>query len=284
MKSPITYEKYGSGIADLVVLDPDHPGFRDPVYRARRNEIAKIALEYEEGDRVPAAPYTEEEHVVWNQVWNQLAPAHDTYVCRALNDMQAALPLDRVQIPQLSALNQVLMVSTGYRMEPVAGLVVARTFLARLGRRIFLSTQYIRHFSKPMYTPEPDIIHELIGHAASLAHPGIAEVNQAMGIIAEFCSETEMARIESVYWYTMEFGAALEQGEVHAVGAGLLSSFGELQQIRNGPTLLDWDLNLMAQTPYDPTEYQPQLFVAPSFDRMLTDILAWLDKGRWRDG
>ncbi len=77
MKSPITYEKYGSGIADLVVLDPDHPGFRDPVYRARRNEIAKIALEYEEGDRVPAAPYTEEEHAVWSQVWNQLAPAHD---------------------------------------------------------------------------------------------------------------------------------------------------------------------------------------------------------------
>ena len=284
MKSPLTYEKYGSGIADLVVLDPEHPGFRDPVYRARRNEIAKIALEYQEGDRVPAAPYTEEEHAVWHLVWSQLAPAHDTHVCRALNDMQAALPLDRVRIPQLSALNQVLMVSTGYRMEPVAGLVVARNFLAKLGRRIFLSTQYIRHFSKPMYTPEPDIIHELIGHAASLAHPGVAEVNQAMGILAQRCSETEMARIESVYWYTMEFGVAMERGEVHAVGAGLLSSIGELQQIRNGPTLLDWDLNLMACTPYDPTDYQPQLFVAPSFGRMLADIMAWLDKGGWRDG
>ena len=284
MKSPLTYEKYGSGIADLVVLDPEHPGFRDPVYRARRNEIAKIALEYQEGDRVPAAPYTEEEHAVWHQVWSQLAPAHDSHVCGALNDMQAALPLDRVRIPQLSALNQVLMVSTGYRMEPVAGLVVARNFLAKLGRRIFLSTQYIRHFSKPMYTPEPDIIHELIGHAASLAHPGVAEVNQAMGILAQRCSETEMARIESVYWYTMEFGVAMERGEVHAVGAGLLSSIGELQQIRNGPTLLDWDLNLMACTPYDPTDYQPQLFVAPSFGRMLADIMAWLDKGGWRDG
>ena len=284
MKSPITHEKYGSGIADLVVLDPEHPGFRDPVYRARRNEIAKIALEYQQGDRVPDAPYTDEEHVVWNQVWSQLAPAHDPYVCRALNEMQSALPLDRVQIPQLSDLNKILTMSTGYRMEPVAGLVVARNFLARLGQRVFLSTQYIRHHSKPMYTPEPDIIHELIGHAASLAHPGIAKINETIGIIAELCTDAEMARIESVYWYTMEFGVAWEEGEVHAVGAGLLSSFGELQQIRHKPTLLDWDLNLMAATPYDPTDYQPQLFVAPSFDRMLSDLLTWLDNGSWRDG
>ena len=32
----------------FVELDPDHPGFKDEGYRSRRNEIAKIALEWNE--------------------------------------------------------------------------------------------------------------------------------------------------------------------------------------------------------------------------------------------
>ena len=37
----------------LVKLDPDHPGFRDPEYRARRNHIAEIALTYQPGAEIP---------------------------------------------------------------------------------------------------------------------------------------------------------------------------------------------------------------------------------------
>ncbi len=29
---------------DIVQLNPDHPGFRDPEYRRRRNQIAQIAM------------------------------------------------------------------------------------------------------------------------------------------------------------------------------------------------------------------------------------------------
>ena len=86
-----------------------------------------------------------------------------------------------------------------------------------------------------------------------------------------------------VYWWVIEFGLCEEAGEVKAVVAGLLSSAGELSAINKDPVLKPWDLNHIARTSYDPTCMQPQLFVAPSFDRMLDEVIDWVQGGGWSD-
>jgi phenylalanine-4-hydroxylase len=267
-----------------VLLNDEHPGFHDRHYRARRDEIARIALAYQEGDAVPHAPYTEDEHGVWRSVQRLLHPLHEQRVCAELREASTRFPLDPERIPQLSDINAQLHSTTGFRMEPVMGLVRARTFLSALGREVFLSTQYIRHHSRPLYTPEPDVIHELIGHAASLAHPQLAEVNACIGRAACNANDRELQRLERVYWYSLEFGLVEEEGKLKALGAGLLSSAGELEQIESGPELRAWDLDTIAETPYDPTGMQPQLYVAPSFRRLIGDIADWVECGAWKRG
>ncbi len=274
---------HAGGAEDLVELDPDHPGFRDQVYRDRRNQIARIALSYQSGNSVPEAPYVPEEHHVWKSIWSALAPLHKEKVAAEILELQRFLPLSQEEIPQLRRLNQQLSNAAGFRMEPVAGLVTARTFMRYLGKRVFLSTQYIRHHSKPFYTPEPDVVHELIGHAATLVHPGIAEVNRLLGMAADVANDREMDRIGNIYWYTMEFGLVEESGEVKAYGAGLLSSVGELEGYSKNATLHAWDLAKIARTGFDPTRYQTELYVAPSFTQMLVEVSRWVRNGDWRD-
>jgi phenylalanine-4-hydroxylase len=261
-----------------VPLSADHPGFRDAAYRRRRDAIAQIARAHERGAPVPDAPYTDDEQRVWRAIWRELAPLHTRHVCRELRDVQDRLGLARGPIPQLAGLNVALQAATGFRMEPVTGLVEARTFLTALADGCFLSTQYIRHASRPRYTPEPDVVHEAIGHAASLTHPRIAAVNRAFGAAAARADPARLRQIERVYRYTREFGVVREHGQPRAFGAGLLSSAGELAHLHEGAELLEADLPTMAETDYDPTDLQPRLFAARSFDDLLDPLERWLER------
>ena len=275
--------RHAGGTQDLVDLAPDHPGFNDLEYRQRRNEIAQLSLSFRSGDPVPVVEYSRAEHRVWEIVWDSLREGHARWACRESRALQSVLPLNPSRIPQLEEVNSRLMGVSGFRMEPVAGLIQSRTFLRYLGKRVFLSTQYMRHSSRPLYTPEPDVVHELIGHAATLVHPGIAELNRLMGLAADVADEEEMVLISNVYWYTLEFGVVMEDGHPKAFGAGLLSSGGELERIGSGAVaLLDWDLDKISETGFDPTQFQDSLFVAPNFTRILTDVSAWIRAGGWR--
>jgi phenylalanine-4-hydroxylase len=262
---------------DLVRLDPDHPGFKDPVYLTRRNEIARLALAHREGDPLPHVEYTPEEQAVWAMTWERLGPLHGTHACNEWLESSRVLALDRSRLPQLDDVNVTLRES-GFRMLPVAGLISGRGFLSAMAQGVFRSTQYMRHHSVPFYTPEPDVIHELVGHAASLFHPDIVRLSRLFGEAASGANDEAMRRLELVYWYTLEFGLVEESGGLKTYGAGILSSFGEMERMTNEAELRPLDFEVASTLPYDPTRYQPVLFVSPSWDRMVGDVSDWLKK------
>ncbi|MFO0551660.1 MAG: phenylalanine 4-monooxygenase [Polyangiaceae bacterium] len=262
---------------ELVVLDQDHPGFRDAAYRARRDTIARVARAYRDGSAVPDVPYTDDEHAVWRTVQESLAPLHARYACSAYQRGAAMLDLPRARIPQLAEVNRALAARGGFSLVPVAGLVSPRVFMQELFSQRFLSTQYIRHHSRPLYTPEPDVIHELVGHAPTLIEPAFIALNRAFGS-ATLATHDERAvtRLIRLYWYTLEFGAVEEAGQLRVFGAGLLSSFGELGRFEAAAELVPLDIGRVVETPFDPTSYQSTIFVAPSFDALSRTLLGYL--------
>jgi phenylalanine-4-hydroxylase len=66
---------------------------------------------------------------------------------------------------------------------------------------------------------------------------------------------------------TVEFGVVVEDGELRAYGAGIPSSYGEIDELRgmgHGPI----DLIEMGTAEYDITRYQPVLYHAKSLDEV----------------
>src|SRR5712664_553127 len=206
----------------IVQLNPDHPGFRDASYRARRNEIARLAMEYQPGTQIPDAPYDAKEHQLWQSILEIIEPQHRWRACKEYLDCIARLDLPRDRIPQLGEVSRKVEAISGFRLEPVAGLVAPRVFLESLANGVFLCTQYIRHHSTPLYTPEPDVVHEIVGHAVTLASERLAQLNRLFGeAVKRAQSEEVMEELARIYWFTIEFGVLLEDGKVKAYGTGL---------------------------------------------------------------
>jgi phenylalanine-4-hydroxylase len=251
-----------------VQLGRGHPGFADPVYRERRDRLATLAARWEPGQPVPTADYTDDEHEVWRIVSEDLVAKHRRLACREFLDGKDELGLPTDHIPQLAEVSATLDGLTGYGYRPAAGLVPLREFYGSLADREFFSTQYVRHHSVPLYTPEPDVIHEVIGHGNTLAHKGFTALYESAGrAVRRLETEEALQFVSKVFWFTLEFGVVHEADGLKAYGAGILSSPGEIEEFR-GMDVRPLDLARMGTTDYDITGYQDVLYAAESFTQV----------------
>ena len=250
-----------------VQLGKGHPGFADPEYRSRRDALATLASQWQLGQPLPTADYTDAEHDVWRVVSEDLVAKHRAYACQEFLDGKEALGLPTDHIPQLARVSELLEPLTGYSYRPAAGLVPLRDFYGSLEDRAFWSTQYVRHHSVPLYTPEPDVLHEVVGHGNTLADPRFTRLYEAAGATNRVETDEALQFISKVFWFTLEFGVVRQDGELKAYGAGILSSPGEIEEFR-GMTIRPLDVLAMGTTDYDITVYQDLLYAARSWTQI----------------
>jgi phenylalanine-4-hydroxylase len=154
----------------------------------------------------------------------------------------------------------------------VPGLVPDEVFFDHLANRRFPAGQFIRKPQELDYLQEPDIFHDVFGHVPMLAQHDVADFMQAMG--AEGLSALRagaLHRLARLYWYSVEFGLAKEDGETRIYGAGLLSSFGEshFSLESDKPKRRAFDIPEVLRTRYRSDAFQRGYFVIESFDAML---------------
>lgn len=247
-------------------LHIDHPGANDQDYRTRRDYIAGLSKNFRMTGTITDVDYNQREQRVWRYVAEELEDLHQRYASRFYLQAKKDLGITTKQIPQLSEMNRRLNKLTGFRLAPIEGLVETRGFLSWLSYRVMLCTQYIRHHSQPAYTPEPDIVHESIGHIPVFTNPSFADFSQFIGHGARIATDKQLEELGRLYWFTVEFGLVEDVDGVRAYGAGLLSSFGELEhafsdKVERRP----FDLEQVINHEYSYSDMQPVLYVIPSY-------------------
>jgi phenylalanine-4-hydroxylase len=270
--SPVSTAEDGTVTVQLVA---GHPGLDDPEYQRRRNEIAAAAVAWSPGEPVPVIDYTEVEHEVWRTVCRHLEPRHETYACKEFRAALQSLDLPRDRVPQLHEVSAALQPLTGFSYVPAPGIVPLEQFYGSLEDGLFHSTQYLRHHAAPLYTPEPDVLHEVMGHANLLADPQLAELNRLAGAAARRCTTPRALKaVTSVFWFSIEFGVLWEGTDLVAYGAGILSSYGEIEEFRS-MEIRPLDVVEMATIEYDITRYQSTLFAGESFGHVVDVVGAF---------
>lgn len=273
-------------VQNIEDLPIKHPGAHDHDYRERRDYIAGLSKKFrmDPEHKIIDVDYTSEEQEIWQIVSTKLEELHEKYASSFYLEAKKNLGITKEKIPQLSKMSKRLQEATGFYLAPVEGLVDTREFLSRLAWRRMLSTQYIRHHSEPEYTPEPDIIHEAIGHIPMFTNADFADFSESIGDGARVATDEQIEELGRLYWYTVEFGLVKENGETKAYGAGLLSGFGELERaftdkVEHRP----FDLQEVINTPFDYWHMQDFYYVIPSYEDLKEQTRKYIESLKLRN-
>ncbi len=292
MKVPASLVEYGAVIdassmvapADTAEfeLEPDHPGLGDKAYIARRQFLFDITRHHRlTRQPPPLIDYTDDETKIWREISPQLDELHVKYASEIYLKAKRTLAITADEIPQLRTLGERVLRETNMHFVPAEGALPYRIFYESIAERGFPVTQFLRHGSHPEFTPEPDMIHDCLGHVPPLMNRDYAELLTLIGKAAATTPNGEhVLLLKRFSWFSIEFGLIEEHGDVKVFGAGILSSFGEIPHslfgtaARRRPFITD---DVIRQD-YDPSHMQTEFFIAPSFAFLRSELESLVER------
>lgn len=263
--------------ATTLELEAGHPGLHDEGYVARRHMLFDLCRKHRlENLGPPIIDYNDEETRIWREVSPQLDELHVKYASSIYMRAKRTLGISPHTIPQLKHLSDRLKPVTNMHLVPAEGPIPYRVFYTYIGDRGFPVTQFIRHGSHPEFTPEPDMIHDCLGHVPALLNQDYAELLTLIGKAASTTRKgDQVLALKRFSWFSIEFGLIEENSEVKVFGAGILSSTGEIPfSLGKDVVRKPFVTEDVIKTDYDPSKMQDKLFIIPSFAFLRKEIEA----------
>lgn len=231
-------------------------------------------------------PYTDEEHAVWADLYEQQMEIIPGRVCNEFLQGLDALNLPADHIPQPNDVSNVLRERTGWEVAPVPALINFDRFFKLLSEKKFPAASFIRTREEMDYLQEPDIFHEIFGHTAMLTHQAFADFTEAYGKAGLNASSKERVFLARLYWFTVEFGLLSAPDGVRIYGGGIASSPGETIFATESPEPIrrPFDPLDALRTPYRIDIYQTVYYVLDSmndlFELAEQDLIGLIRKAR----
>ena len=225
--------------------------------------------------------FSEDDHAAWDLLFARQVELLGSRVVAPFLDGIDLLRLSHPGVPDVEGLNATLTPRTGWQTVAVPGLVPDDIFFAMLSERVFPVGNFIRRRDQLDYLEAPDCFHDMFGHIPMLAHHDYAEMTRHIGELGSAAIAAGQGyKAARLYWHSVEFGLANENGELKILGAGLASSFGEahLSLESDAVERLPFSVKRAVHTPYKHDAFQPRYLVSESLERTIDQVLALTPK------
>ncbi len=219
--------------------------------------------------RRPFKKWSAAENEVWQILFERQFPNVQKYACQMYFEGHKKLDLLPERLPDFNELNERFQELVGWELVSTdIQYSSGQDWFEHLAKREFLVTEYIRERDSLDYTPLPDIWHDTFGHLPMMANKEYADlVHEYAEVMLRYTPE-ERKGLGSIWWYTIEFGLIREQGDIKAFGAGLFSSYEELQITFTDRMLkLPFDPETIAPVAPSPHFIHDKLWIMDSFDQ-----------------
>ncbi len=232
--------------------------------------------------RRPFYTFSQSQSEVWRKLYAKQLPRVQRYASQIWLDGLNKLALPSDHIPDFAQLNERCKMLVDWELISTdVQFSDGQDWFEHLAQREFLITEYIRDEKDLDYTPLPDIWHDAFGHLPLMANRRYADYVQKFAKYALMFSKEDRKSLGSLWWYTIEFGFMMEDGEMKAFGAGLMSSAGEMDHaLSDAVEKVPYSLEAFESLDPSPRAMHNKLFILESFDQLEQSVVDWVEKHR----
>ena len=282
------------------------------------NAVGDIKIFSKEDDYLIQQNYeavTEAELKIWMRLFKNLEKVHKQYATREYLDGLRALGLTAEKWPNFIELSRLLKKTSGWELAAVAGFLEEWPYFELNANRKFPVTDIIRQSEQlsqkyknthiantDEYTPEPDIVHDIIGHAPMLMNKTYADFLFDIGQLGfEILSDERnlglnlvahnLKRLQNFAWWGYEFGIQKTPGgsdsyhsqpsdiDHEIFGSGILSGYDEIMNVvacskgeSDFSQFFPFDMEEVVMTRFDYSNIQDRYFIIDSMDNLYNDF------------